>query len=332
MNCSKCRVDFEPRAHQLSSKRNRWCPACCSSYHKLWSSAHPGYKRPGLPPRRGTFIRVCEECGSNYVSRKGPDRFCSKKCLVSWHRKNGKSRYKPKGPGFADLNCLKCGKLFHPKCKQQVFCSRICKVAYSNNKNYLIRRASKKVVSHEFCVTCGKDIQQNQGPGAKKKYCSKICKPKQVQRKRVPIPPPERVCVVCGVVYFSHFAPKHCSAECSRVSRRERVKLKPRNRPAREVRHKIRKFGGKSERVIPGRVFELCGWRCCICGCRTPKNLRGKNKSNSPEIDHIVPLSLGGDHTYSNVQCSCRKCNGAKSAKTHGQPFIDALVRHAIAV
>ena len=33
------------------------------------------------------------------------------------------------------------------------------------------------------------------------------------------------------------------------------------------------------------------------------------------EIDHIVPLSKGGTHTYSNVQASHSTCNRKKSAK-----------------
>jgi 5-methylcytosine-specific restriction endonuclease McrA len=31
----------------------------------------------------------------------------------------------------------------------------------------------------------------------------------------------------------------------------------------------------------------------------------------APTLDHIVPLSKGGSHTYDNLQCACFRCNCA---------------------
>jgi endogenous inhibitor of DNA gyrase (YacG/DUF329 family) len=51
----------------------------------------------------------------------------------------------------------------------------------------------------------------------------------------------------------------------------------------------------------------------------TPKSLRGTFVDNAPELDHIIPLSLGGTHTKSNTQLLCRKCNRIKGATSSGQ-------------
>lgn len=67
--------------------------------------------------------------------------------------------------------------------------------------------------------------------------------------------------------------------------------------------------------VNPYDVFVRDGWRCRICGCDTPRDLRGSFAPNAPELDHIIPLGVGGEHSYENTQCACRSCNGAKGMK-----------------
>jgi 5-methylcytosine-specific restriction endonuclease McrA len=65
--------------------------------------------------------------------------------------------------------------------------------------------------------------------------------------------------------------------------------------------------------VIPVEVFMRDQWHCQICGKPTPEKNRGTHYPNAPELDHRIPMSLGGGHLYSNVQCVCRRCNLAKS-------------------
>jgi 5-methylcytosine-specific restriction endonuclease McrA len=62
------------------------------------------------------------------------------------------------------------------------------------------------------------------------------------------------------------------------------------------------------------RVFKRDNWCCWLCGGHAPPELRGTTNDLAPEIDHVIPLSRGGGHTYSNVACAHRKCNAAKGA------------------
>lgn len=78
------------------------------------------------------------------------------------------------------------------------------------------------------------------------------------------------------------------------------------------------------ESVNPIVVFERDKWTCQECGIKTPRKLRGAMVPNAPELDHIMPISLGGAHSYMNTQCLCRKCNGAKSATPPVQPSLFA--------
>ena len=78
-------------------------------------------------------------------------------------------------------------------------------------------------------------------------------------------------------------------------------------------RSRAKYYGVEYEPVKRKVVFDNYGWCCAGCGVDTPKELKGMNQDNSPELDHIIPISRGGPHIYANVQLLCRKCNALKS-------------------
>lgn len=93
-----------------------------------------------------------------------------------------------------------------------------------------------------------------------------------------------------------------CSVDRGRAARRV-------DKAARRARVR----SGTVDRVDPFAVFERDGWSCRLCGIATPKDKRGTYEPDAPELDHIKPLSKGGEHSYANTQCACRRCNGVKS-------------------
>lgn len=50
------------------------------------------------------------------------------------------------------------------------------------------------------------------------------------------------------------------------------------------------------------RMKDAYDHRCAYCG----------NKMKRLEKDHIIPLSKGGNHTYTNIVPACRRCNAKK--------------------
>lgn len=122
-------------------------------------------------------------------------------------------------------------------------------------------------------------------------------------------------CKVCHVDFCPLYGAKMraiCSPSCAKVLVRAAKRITSRRRHA-------RKRGVHAERVDPIKVFERDRWRCHLCGIKTPKSLRGTHHDNAPELEHIVPLSKGGPHTYANTACACRKCNHEKGDKPLGQ-------------
>jgi len=60
-------------------------------------------------------------------------------------------------------------------------------------------------------------------------------------------------------------------------------------------------------------VFARDGWICQYCG------------APAENLDHVVPKSKGGEHTWENVVAACRRCNSRKE----NRPPEDAGLRLA---
>ena len=58
-------------------------------------------------------------------------------------------------------------------------------------------------------------------------------------------------------------------------------------------------------------------WTCQICHHPTNRDADPLHPS-APTIDHIVPLSRGGQHTMTNVQLACYSCNSRKQDQMTG--------------
>ena len=89
----------------------------------------------------------------------------------------------------------------------------------------------------------------------------------------------------------------------------------------------IREFrNGPVEVVYPWRVLFSKGFNCGICG--------GLISLDAPRtdplglvFDHIVPVSKGGAHSYSNIQPAHHSCNSQKSVKVNGWQDIKPMVK-----
>lgn len=70
-----------------------------------------------------------------------------------------------------------------------------------------------------------------------------------------------------------------------------------------------RKRGAFVEHIEPVVVLERDDGVCGICG--------GDVDPTNFHVDHVIPLALGGEHSYANVQTAHPLCNIRKGAKSH---------------
>jgi hypothetical protein len=78
-------------------------------------------------------------------------------------------------------------------------------------------------------------------------------------------------------------------------------------------KRKSAKFGVGYEQFNPIDVFKRDGYRCQICKKKTRPDFKNVNHMLYPNLDHIISLSNGGEHSMRNTRCLCHQCNIIKS-------------------
>lgn len=113
-----------------------------------------------------------------------------------------------------------------------------------------------------------------------------------------------RECVGCAK-WFSHPQPQ--AVTCSRTCHN---RLRKANR-----KHYLR--NGPGEKFTKAHLFARGEDRCHLCDDHV---FPWETGPNEPTIDHLLPVSLGGLHTLSNVRLAHRHCNTVRGNKLLGGP------------
>lgn len=170
------------------------------------------------------------------------------------------------------------------------------------------KRKDGSIKKEARCRECrkkeNKDYLDNRCDKARKYNILKDWKKRREDNGGI-VPDKEYKCQDCGTLVVAKIFRIRCYDCRLQVTRSEK-----------ELRRK-RLQNTYSELVRPEKVFNRDKWQCKICRCKVQK--KNIYKDNAAEIDHILPISLGGVHTYTNVQTLCRKCNLFKSNRLIGQ-------------
>lgn len=134
------------------------------------------------------------------------------------------------------------------------------------------------------------------------------------------------VCEICGKHYTVREYVESCGMKkasdngvCSRECRD--VKLKHITKRAHvgrrdSHRHRAKRFGCEYDSSINlEELIKRDGLRCALCGEMCDMNDHSWSKYSGPmypSIDHIIPMSKGGGHVWSNVQIAHIICNSYK--------------------
>jgi len=272
----------------------------------------------------------CAQCATMFLSER-KRMYCTSRC--SWTAADRRAGKRPLAEYRATIDttshyfkCEWCGKdarrnmsgTNRARGSRNRWCSRVCLKAQT-----VARRA-------DAALAAAAERQRRDAFKGLMRVLRAVGRFRAKQELEAPRPACSLGCAVCGkrfgfVIEKWSRVPEFCSVVCSR-----RTPAAKRAKAIARKAGKLKRRGAVAERFDPMAVFERDGWRCQICGVSTPKSRRGTCHANAPELDHVVPISRGGQHTRANTQCACRACNGAKGAgKPVGQIGLFSAVASA---
>lgn len=227
--------------------------------------------------------------------------------------------------------CEYCGSWFTPTRKNNVFCSRRCKDNASKGRRG-IKPTQEQI---KICIGCGKEFSTTNN---RKMYCNKACcdrhrrgktgltftefnkRRKEKAKEKQNIKDLEKTfyklahtiqkeCAYCGKFFYclDYENKKTCSKECSK-----KYSYKSKDK-------RIRKEQIVDSDITLKKLFKRDQGKCYICSCDCDFDDWNVAKTGNkypgdkyPEIEHVIPISRGGMHSWDNVRLACHKCNHDK--------------------
>jgi 5-methylcytosine-specific restriction endonuclease McrA len=212
--------------------------------------------------------------------------------------------------------CSACGKPVKPKTSRQHLCSPSKGEKRSRCAVRWDRHVGKGTpLDFEFgpfdCAQCGKHCIPGENCGARAtKYCDQDCKWKALRPKPGPtcriVARETRTwiegrCPECGDRFTRRRKSGNVVGYCTRKCQGK----------AKKRRHDAFKRGAGRKTLTFWKVADRDNLTCQLCG--EPVSLTAQAPHPlSPSLDHIVPLSRGGSHSYDNVQLAHFLCNSRK--------------------
>ena len=191
--------------------------------------------------------------------------------------------------------CPQCGRIFEGS---NVYCCSECYYDSMRKKN-----RGKKFI----CRNCGKIFysiksDKNRNP----KYCSKSCCAKDNADKK--IIRVENTCKYCGKIFYTK--PSGRKKYCSRACQYNGATLyddRLHNKAKRCAKSRYERMTKKIDKLYIKALCIAQRYKCAYCG---------KSLNEGYHIEHLIPLSRGGDNDEWNIVLLCPHCNMSKNSKT----------------
>ena len=229
---------------------------------------------------REPYKKICDVCGKEFETFRDADKRCSQECI-----RIGKNR-KPGNYHGIKKNCAICGDLF---------------IAFKDDRRTCGKEECKKKYRYErHLIRLKRDRER--------KKIERLWK--NAYRME------ERTCEICGSLFYCMDVEvnKTCSSECSNILKSKKQKKHHDKR--------LEKYNISNDKIDLKVLYKRDRGICYLCGEKCDWNdHKWKNGIHYtgnyyPSRDHVIPLALGGEHTWENVRLAHMKCNMEKGVTT----------------
>lgn len=245
------------------------------------------------------MLATCKACGNTFEARRSGAQVCGNTCRMRLYRARARLRK-------ASTACEVCGAPIPSGSRRRKFCSMQCarvarneteRAYYASSAERRAKTAAKDSARRVPCAECGEPI-----------YVGTTSRPVGVATCRgcaepgwpSDLPKYDRECWWCGVAFGArHRSQRFCSSTCAgrrqpkpgRISTADRYDARQKAAPGLSEYKRLRLLA-KWKRQ--GRACSYCGGPC-------------------ESVDHVVPLSRGGDNREGNLAPACLRCNRRKN-------------------
>lgn len=248
------------------------------------------------------FFSNCFLCNEIFSTNNTDRKYCSFYCSTKNHFKNNdvwfQSVFNKKFSDFEYVTGYKnAHEKFTLKCKK-------CNFVFDRSAQ-CIRRSNSII----FCKNCNDKTKLIQ----KILFSLNRVISKRIRNKTsVYKVPEEKTCKECGLVFKSNNSiKKFCNKSCSKKMQKRNHNLK---------RNRLLTINEFDTDISLYKLIKKFHSICCLCNKKINKKDYYRDKNgffitgpNYPTLDHIVPLSKGGSHTWENIQLAHHICNSIKS-------------------
>lgn len=203
--------------------------------------------------------------------------------------------------------CAGCGATFTAT-SNRLYCTDRCRWRVKDRKRRDTKRGRPPGPTAHICECCGSEYQT---PHATRRYCSAACQRRAQRLRDGTLANPIKGVCRCGKP--TEPQPGRPTARTCADCRREAI------RRARRAA-KMRRRNVVSDDYTLAEIADRDQWRCQLCGLKVRHGRqRYPSDPDGPSIDHILPITKGGQDVRHNVQLAHFACNARKHNRVWGE-------------
>lgn len=238
--------------------------------------------------------RTCEACSSSFTTSIAAKRFCSERCRKRCEKRRRMNRRQLDSPAKEPKQR---SRLPTDVCRD---CGTTEGMGWWVDKPGYWKSGANRSIPVTTAATRCRQCYNRYYRGRQRAKQKLFGPPKPKHPPRHYLPVPDAICSDCGSAYRRKNGGHRCPA-CS-ASRRT---------VAEQRRRQLVKHGDPS--ITWRTVGERDQWRCHLCGKKVPERAGAAKEPSGATVDHLVPVSDGGEHVWSNVRLAHRSCNLSRS-------------------